>query len=481
MKLFISVSLIALTAILSPIYAYNTKYVHIVVIDGARYTETFGDSTHRLIPNIWNFLRQRGTIFTKFYNDSITSTVPGHSTIITGVYQNVINDGSIRPNAPTLFEYYRKEQSITDTSETYTILGKDKLNVLSFGLNTDYGNSYRSSVIYSKYQYDDRHTLDNFRYVSSSFHPHITITNLGQVDQCGHSGIWLDYVSAIRQADSIIDKMWLSIQSDPVYKDKTTLFVLNDHGRHTADFSSHGCGCEGCRHIMLLMIGPDTKAGVIDTVRRSQIDIAPTVGELMGFSTPFCKGKSIVPVLPCTVPELGTPKDSSINQPVRMKLDWKPSPRFKHYHIQISSDSLFRHIMYNDSMLTKNSYKVNTLEKGTDYYWHVKSKNSAGAGDWSEIRHFTTVFDTFSVNIKKKPDIKGSVFPVIVNYTLPRESEVIIRLYSADGSLVHTLFRNRQTKSYHSQTFHDISVAKGKYFLDFTAGSYKVKKELLIY
>jgi hypothetical protein len=41
---------------------------------------------------------------------------------------------------------------------------------------------------------------------------------------------------------------------------------------------------------MLLIVGPDTPAGAIDSNTRTQVDIAPTVGRLLGFSTPLSVG-----------------------------------------------------------------------------------------------------------------------------------------------------------------------------------------------
>ena len=71
------------------------------------------------------------------------------------------------------------------------------------------------------------------------------------------------------------------------------MFVVNDHGRHTRDFTDHGDRCEGCQHIMLLVIGPDTRKGVTDPTPCRQIDIAPTVGRLLRFETPYAVGTAI--------------------------------------------------------------------------------------------------------------------------------------------------------------------------------------------
>ena len=59
--------------------AYYTQNVFIIVIDGPRYTETFGDASHQFIPKIWNQLRPLGTLYSRFYNDTVTETVPGHA------------------------------------------------------------------------------------------------------------------------------------------------------------------------------------------------------------------------------------------------------------------------------------------------------------------------------------------------------------------------------------------------------------------
>lgn len=280
--------------------AQQSRNVVIAVIDGARYSETLGDTLHRYIPNIWNELRPLGTIFTKFYVDGTTTTNPGHATILTGTWQTINNDGTQRPSSPTVFEYHRKETGSAQ-SENYVVLGKDKLNILSYGNHGAYGQPYGASVKTSSSQYDDGRTLANFFEVAAAAHPRLSIINFAGTDNAGHSGSWSTYLSALRRADSLTQALYTFIQSDSVYNGSTTLIVVNDHGRHldgvSDGFRSHGDGCDGCRHIMLLMIGPGITAGSVDTTRRAQIDIAPTVGVLMGFPTPFTSGTPIGSVL----------------------------------------------------------------------------------------------------------------------------------------------------------------------------------------
>lgn len=278
------------------LYSQQTENVVIAVIDGARYTETFGDPTHQYIPRIWNDLRPQGTIFTSFYNDGITQTNSGHSTILTGTWQSILNDGGELPHKPTLFEYFRKEKN-SPASENYVVLGKTKLDILAFSDHADYGASYGGIVDTTDFQYDDVYTLENVKDVITTFHPRLMITNLAATDRAGHDGPWSNYTEKLQRADSIVNELWNFIQADPTYSNKTTLIITNDHGRHTTDFRSHGDGCDGCRHISLLMLGPDTPIDKIEATRYTQVDIAPTIGRLLNFNTYYSTGNIITPAL----------------------------------------------------------------------------------------------------------------------------------------------------------------------------------------
>jgi hypothetical protein len=371
--------------------AYSTRYVHVIIIDGARYTETFGDSTHQYIPDIWNKLRPLGTINTRFYNDSITLTAPAHASIVSGIWHNVPNDGTVFPWSPTIFEYARKELQ-WPMSDNYVILGKDKLASIAYSSYPEYGQRFGATVRYSVAPFDDSLTWKNIRETFIKDHPRITITNLAQVDVWGHTGIWEEYVRSIRTADSIVNMTWDLIQGDSLYKDKTTLIVTNDHGRHDSTaWPGHGCGCDGCRHLMFLMLGPDTRAGEVDTVRRSLIDIAPTTGELLDFSTNRCEGMSIVPRRPPATPKPVTPANDAQNESVDLSLVWNLVPRADHYHVQLSTIPTFDYMIVNDSMLTWNSRSIGPLELKTAYYWRIRARNSGGPGAWSGTRTFTTV------------------------------------------------------------------------------------------
>jgi hypothetical protein len=266
--------------------------VVIVVIDGARYTETFGaDSLN--IPRIWTQLRPLGTIWTNFRNDGITKTDPGHASIATGTWQSIDNKGDVRPTQPTMFEYFRKASGALE-SATAIIVGKLKLNILAYSTHPDYGAKYKASTFVGK---DDTSVVRNLKTTLRQNHPKLTLVNLPSTDAAGHSGNRTQYLTAIHVADSLIYDIWQTLQADSLYRSNTTLFVTNDHGRHDnfhRGFKNHGDDCEGCRHIMLFAIGRGFPVNTVVTKRRTQCDIAPTAGELLSFPTLYSTGTSLL-------------------------------------------------------------------------------------------------------------------------------------------------------------------------------------------
>lgn len=273
-----------------------TSKVVIFVIDGARYSETFGDTDHALIPHIWDDLRPLGAILTSFRNNGETVTVPGHAALCTGTWQSLANDGSERPDRPTLFEYYRQWYAAA-ASDAYVISGKPKLDVCAWGTDPDYGPAFGATadVGYGS----DVAVYDRLLTVLQTQQPHLVMACFPQVDWAGHSGVWNDYTGAITGADSLVWKTWEYLQSDPYYAGQTYLFVTNDHGRHTdvnGGFTSHGDGCIGCRHLMFMALGPDIRANFASAGIFSQRDLARTVGQILDFPVNRADGTVILDI-----------------------------------------------------------------------------------------------------------------------------------------------------------------------------------------
>ena len=94
----------------------------------------------------------------------------------------------------------------------------------------------------------------------------------------------------------MINIIFSFVENDPIYQDKTTIFITNDHGRHddaSGNFSGHGDNCNGCKHIFFYAYGPDFKKNLIINSANEQIDIAPTIGKLLDFDIPNSNGNNM--------------------------------------------------------------------------------------------------------------------------------------------------------------------------------------------
>ena len=293
--------LVALVLSGVPAGAAVTNHVVILVMDGARYTETWGDPAHANIPQIATNLARRGVVLTNFYTDitlvgGATETNPGHATLACGAYQDIANDGTELPNLPTLFQYYRQQKAAPSNS-VWVVTSKDKLVVLadsaaagwnnqfrprfSCGVNGDGTGGYRADSL--------THAIA--RAVLTNDRPAVMIINYKDPDSMGHANNWSGYLAAIKTVDGYAADLWAIIQADPVLKDTTTLFITNDHGRHTSNFVSHGDACEGCRHLLCVVVGPGLKTNHISGIRRTQPDIARTAADLLTVTMPTATGQ----------------------------------------------------------------------------------------------------------------------------------------------------------------------------------------------
>ncbi len=284
--------------------SYKTKYVFVVVMDGARYSETWGDAHQTYIPTIKN-LASQGIMCTNFYNDGQTLTVPGHTAITTSYYQLINNGGQEIPERSSIFQYYLSQYS-KPLTDAWVISSKDKLEVLSNCLDPSWSGKFRPSVDcgvngngtgYREDSITYNHLVDTL----TKFHPHLAIVNFREPDMTAHSNNWVGYLSQIQKVDKLVGDFWNFLQKDSIYAGVSTLLVTNDHGRNLDGvydgFASHGCTCEGCRHIFLLGIGPDFKTNYIETEHYSLVDIAPTICELMGIKMPNAQGKVMKSIL----------------------------------------------------------------------------------------------------------------------------------------------------------------------------------------
>jgi hypothetical protein len=114
-----------------------------------------------------------------------------------------------------------------------------------------------------------------------------------------HSGAYSLYIDGIRRTDRLCGELWKAVQTEPEYKDNTTLFILPDFGRD-ADYNAGGNGFQhhrtgdaASRTTWMMALGKGVREGVLYDEPVQSIDLVPSLGALMGFSTALVQGKPI--------------------------------------------------------------------------------------------------------------------------------------------------------------------------------------------
>jgi membrane-anchored protein YejM (alkaline phosphatase superfamily) len=264
----------------------SKRNVIVILIDGPRWSETFGDSSHQYMPEIWA-LAQSGVWCSQMYNTGITNTINGISHITTGMHSSLINTGTESPSFENLFQRYNRLYGAN--ARAYLVASKDKLDALkscSCAQHDTYLPLSDCGIAGNNTGYrDDSTTFSNALHYMAIAHPQLSLIAFKEPDAAGHSGNWAAYLQGIRTTSAYVDSIIRFLETDISYAHNTDVFVTNDHGRHLdgiADgFVSHGDACDGCRHISLIAYGPDFKQQFVDSTYYDQRDITATIAEIL--------------------------------------------------------------------------------------------------------------------------------------------------------------------------------------------------------
>ncbi len=275
--------------------------VIVVVMDGVRYSDTFGDESHVNIPYIWNVLRPQGAVYTSFYNHGQTLTAGAHASLLTGndqwldqifVTPPYPEWALSRPYSPTLFEYYRAATGAPQNSVWLVANHVGFLQETTYSLHPAYGADYGASWMLGSGS--DLLMMLQVRSLMDAVHPNLMVVNLHETDKFAHQGDYPGHLAHIKLDDWLVYQLWQKINLSSFYRGRTTLIVTTDHGRHTTDYTNHGDCCDGCQHIMLLALGPNIEPGYVGTVERHINDLATTIAALMDIPAPYAAGSSVM-------------------------------------------------------------------------------------------------------------------------------------------------------------------------------------------
>ena len=280
----------------------------VVVIDGPRWSETWGEATRAYIPRRALELAPAGVLFTNFRNAGWTYTNAGHAAITTGVNQSIDNSGRELPAHESWLQRWRALTG-KPAESAWIVTSKDKLAVLADTTDTTWAGRLSPATncgiagkgLGSGYR-DDQSTMRAVEQILDTHAPHLLVVNLLGPDANGHARKWEGYLAAIHETDALVADLWARVQSMEAFRGRTALFITNDHGRHLDGvkdgFVSHEDDCPGCRHIELLAVIPGVVGGQVVDTEYNQTDIAATITRLLGLDLPASTGRVIPALLP---------------------------------------------------------------------------------------------------------------------------------------------------------------------------------------
>jgi hypothetical protein len=191
-----------------------------------------------------------------------------------------------------------------------------------------------------------------------------------------------------------------------------------------------------------------------------------------------------------STPTLLSPASGSVGQQPPVQLRWNTTVSAATYRLQLSTDSLFATIVFNDSTLTDTtgSMGISVLQPLTKYYWRVNAKNVGGTSSWSSVWNFTTMEwlgveepgglpRVFSLSQNYPNPFNPTTF---ITYGLPRASHVQLAVYNLLGQEVVRLDEGERAAGYHNLVFDGKSLASGVYLYRIQAGTFVQTRKLIL-
>lgn len=294
-----------------PLLIANENYVR----DTALTRQLFWDSTpelrrRRLMPFLWNTIAEKGQLYgNRSYNNNVNVrnfykiSYPGYNEILTG-HTNAFISPNLAINNPnvSVLEYLNDSRAYKGKVAVFT-----SWNIFPYILNetrsglpvnsgwaplAENGDTTAALIDSVEKMMPGSHTrYDLLTYLSAReymdrHHPSVVFLGLGETDEFAHEGRYDLYLQRAANADRMIAELWYAIQTDPFYKDSTTLLITTDHGRgnKSSTWTTHGFWAKGSGDIWLAVLGPDiVPEGELKT--RGQVyqkQFASTIAFLLG-------------------------------------------------------------------------------------------------------------------------------------------------------------------------------------------------------
>lgn len=290
---------------------FKEKFVRDKRIPEKFWDESVAARRTKLMPFLWSTVEQQGQLYgNRYLNNNFNCSnpywfsYPGYSEMLVGFVDKRIrsNDSVDNPNT-TVLDYIQAKpgfESKVAAFATWDVIGNiacqnDEDFEINVGSQHAVGAISESETLLNDLQellpsphgsrYDVFTFYYAFEYLKRS-RPRVTFISLDETDAHGHVGRYDSYLDAAHKTDMMLSKLWSWLQSQPDYRDQTTVIITTDHGRGRGRaWKNHGRLAFGSGEIWLAVIGPDTPALGEITGREQyyQNQIASTAAALLGF------------------------------------------------------------------------------------------------------------------------------------------------------------------------------------------------------
>ncbi len=269
----------------------------------------------KLLPFFWNTLANHGQLYgNRNFENKINNanpywfSYPGYNEIMTGYADTNINSNDYPPNPHvTLLEYLNNQPDYKGKVAAFCawdafdrILNQERSGLPVFSSFDSLGGdnpTEREKLVDAMKQDSYRpfgsvECLDVFTHYGAlewlkAKKPGVLYISYGETDEWAHHGYYRSYLDAAHQVDAWIKQIWEFVQSDPQYRDKTTLFITTDHGRGDLDktqWTSHGKSVPDAYQIWFAVMGPGIKptGEQKNNVQFYQEQFAQTMAKILG-------------------------------------------------------------------------------------------------------------------------------------------------------------------------------------------------------
>ena len=268
-----------------------------------------------LMPFFWSTLQSNGQLYGNrtFGNNADNANIywfsyPGYSELLTAQTDTSINSNDFPPNPyENILEYFNKKPSYKNKVAAFgswnafdRILNEKRSGFPVINAFDDNKIALENSDMKLIHQmiktgfrpFGSSEILDVFTHYQAFTYlktkkPKAFYISYGDTDEWAHHGDYKFYLDAIHQFDAWVKEIWEYVQSDPFYKDKTTLLITTDHGRgdlKKENWTSHGQSIPDAHETWFAFIGPNVKPlGEMKTMQQVyQKQLVPTLVQLFG-------------------------------------------------------------------------------------------------------------------------------------------------------------------------------------------------------